>query len=129
MTTQNRKTLNLDELTTLMNWHYARQNWTGEDAQSVSIVYDSEYQDFEISTTEKSSRKNRISRLKAELMTWGQNQITGLGYQGKVVTVFELTCDNHTVSLLLETRAVDELIDMADVASDDAKAVVAGSVS
>lgn len=93
------KTLTLDELNTLTNFNYARSAWNAEDTSTVKIEYDSEYQDFAVITAEKNVRKNRISKLQAEITSWAEGQLNSFKYQGKQVSVFNLTFENDLLGI------------------------------
>lgn len=102
------KTLTLDELNILTNFNYARTSWSAEDTSTVKIEYDSEYQDFAVITAEKNVRKNRISKLQAEITAWAEGQLNTFKYQGKQVSVFNLTFENDLLGIELVLQETAE---------------------
>ncbi|MDO4896316.1 MAG: hypothetical protein Q3971_03040 [Moraxella sp.] len=95
------KKLTLHELNTLTNFNYARTAWNADDTETVKIEYDAEYQDFSVITSEKNVRKNRISKLQAEITAWAESQLKTFEYQGLTVGVFHLVFENDTYSIEL----------------------------
>lgn len=101
------KTLTLDELSVLMNFHYAKEAWNKEDTAQVSIEYDNEYKDFLITTSEKEVREGRISKLQAEITAWADGQIKSLYYANKNVNAFVLTFSDDVLSIELGFESED----------------------
>lgn len=95
------KKLPLDELNLLANFNFARSAWSSEDTQTIRVTYDDEYNDFEVITSEKNVRKGRITKLQAEIMSWADNQIKTLSFQGKTVTVLNFVFENGEVGIEL----------------------------
>lgn len=93
------KTLSIQELDVLTSFNYARANWNAEDTRVVRIDYDAEYQDFAVVTAEKNVRKNRISKLQAEITAWAENQLSLFGYANLVVSVFHLSFEDGAFGL------------------------------
>ena len=102
------KTLTLDELNILTNFNYARSAWNAEDTSTVKIEYDSEYQDFAVITAEKNMRKNRISKLQAEITAWSEGQLNSFKHRGKEVNVFNLTFGNDLLGIELVLQETAE---------------------
>lgn len=95
------KTLTLHELNTLTNFNYARTAWNTDDTKTIKIEYDSEYKDFAVITSEKNVRKNRISKLQAEITAWAEGQLKTFEYQGLMVGVFHLVFENEVLGIEL----------------------------
>lgn len=95
------KTLSVHELNTLTNFNYARTAWNSDDTKTVKIEYDSEYKDFAVITAEKNVRKNRISKLQAEITAWAENQLKTFEYQGLTVGMFHLIFENDELGIEL----------------------------
>lgn len=106
------KKLSIQELNTLANFNYARTAWDKDDTQTVKIEYDNEYKDFAVITAEKNVRKNRISKLQAEITAWAESQLKSFEYQGLTVGVFHLVFENNELGIELgfvaKTTASDE---------------------
>ncbi|OOR89841.1 hypothetical protein [Moraxella bovis] len=101
------KTLSVHELNTLANFNYARSLWSGDDTKTVKIDYDAEYQDFAVITSEKNVRKNRISKLQAEITAWAESQLKSFEYAGLTVATFHLSFGNDEFGIEL-TFGADE---------------------
>lgn len=95
------KKLTLHELNALTNFNYARTSWNIDDTKTVKIEYDSQYKDFAVITSEKNVRKNRISKLQAEITAWAEGQLKNFEYQGLVVGVFHLVFENEVLGIEL----------------------------
>ena len=95
------KKLTLHELNTLTNFNYARTAWNADDTKTVKIDYDAEYQDFAVITSEKNVRKNRISKLQAEITAWAESQLKSFEYAGLTVATFHLSFDNDEFGIEL----------------------------
>lgn len=111
------KTLSVHELNTLTNFNYARTAWSEEDTKTVKIDYDAEYQDFLVTTSEKNGRKNRISKLQAQIMAWAEGQLNSFTYAGLTVTAFHLSFDNEAFGIELAFAPADN----AQTALDDSQ--------
>lgn len=109
------KKLSIHEFNTLTNFNYARTAWDAEDTKTVKIEYDSEYKDFAVITTEKSVRKNRISKLQAEITAWAENQLNSFTYAGLNVATFHLSFDNDEFGIELTFAPADN----AEIALND----------
>lgn len=110
------KTLNLDELSVLMNFHHTKDTWDKAGTANISIAYDDQYRDFEVITAEKNVRKGRISKLQAEITAWAEGQINAFMYQNKKVNAFVLTFADDVLGIELGVESVDS----ADTESVDA---------
>lgn len=97
------KKLSIHELNILTNFNYARSSWSGEDTKTIKIEYDHEYKDFSVVTAEKTVRKNRISKLQAEITAWAEGQLKAFEYQGLMVNAFQLTFENDELGIELGT--------------------------
>lgn len=95
------KKLSIHELSTLTSFNFARTAWDKDDTKTVKIEYDSEYKDFAVITAEKNVRKNRISKLQAEITAWAENQLKTFEYQGLTVGVFHLVFENDELGIEL----------------------------
>ncbi|MGP1605764.1 MAG: hypothetical protein ACTTG4_05115 [Moraxella sp.] len=95
------KELSIHEFNTLTNFNYARTAWDAEDTKTVKIEYDSEYKDFAVITSEKNVRKNRISKLQAEITAWAENQLKTFEYQSLKVDTFHLVFENEVLGIEL----------------------------
>lgn len=109
------KTVTLDELQVLMNFHHTKDTWNKADTENISIAYDDQYKDFEVVTAETNVRKGRISKLQAEITAWAEGQITAFMYQKKTVNAFVLTFADDVLSIELGFESVDK----ADTESED----------
>lgn len=105
--TNTAKTLNLDELSVLMSFYYAKESWDKEDTAQVSIDFDNEYKDFLVVTNEKNVRPGRFSKLQAEITAWADGQIKALFYQNKIVNAFVLTFADDVLSIELGFESAD----------------------
>lgn len=105
------KTLSIHELNTLTNFNYARMAWDGNDTKTVKIDYDAEYQDFLVTTSEKNVRKNRISKLQAEITAWAEGQLKSFGYAGLTVTAFQLSFENEAFGIELAFGDAEPVLD------------------
>lgn len=105
------KKLTLNELNILSDFNYARANWDSEKTKTITIDYDAEHQDFLVTTSEKNVRKNRISKLQAEITAWAEGQLKSFGYAGLTVTAFQLSFENEAFGIELAFGGDEPAVD------------------
>lgn len=81
-----------------------------EEADIIKIDYDSENDDFEITTNKKDKRKRRLSKIEADIINWVNNQLAIYQYSNKKILKIILGYENdkYTVEILEPMPASDD---------------------
>lgn len=101
-TTHELKSVSKYELDLLQAFMWQQLNWKGSygnDASKVNIDYDVE-EGFLVTTNE--TKKRRLSRLKADITHWADNQIVRLESQGLNIATLILDFQNDTYGIKIE---------------------------
>lgn len=101
-------TLSRTEAVILSAFIYQVDNWKnqyGEKADNIEIVYHADDDDFEISTSDKPTKRGRINAMTADILTWANSQLKQLqGYDNQnSVTAFTCSYKDNRFGVAVQT--------------------------
>lgn len=105
---ENLTTLSRTEAVILSAFIYQVDNWKnqyGEKADNIEIVYHADDDDFEISTSDKPTKRGRINAMTADILTWANSQLKQLqGYDNQnSVTAFTCSYKDNRFGVAVQT--------------------------